>query len=321
MGAFLGQLRWRGRFGNRMFQYAFGATYARLTGLDFWLPSEWEGTRLFKKQPHRVVENEDIRLALRLPDEAAASDRQRLEVVQRYYPDAELVDVEVAADPYAKLGHPLCHANGCAYNKAMFPRMSRSHLRSLCEFSDEVTRLEAYKRYSDMQGLYDVAHLRRDDISDVQYNRTHVQGYSVVSLESYRQAFMKFGYSEDSMLWVSDDYTGKWHSGRKMRLRGGWEYPEGSQYLPRIVFDWLDDFLKLYFARTIFRANSSFSWWAATLSPTARVFSPVINKAHIYGVDGMEEINVEFVEGNHPHWLPHWIRGDVYEKREIVLGT
>ncbi len=63
------------------------------------------------------------------------------------------------------------------------------------------------------------------------------------------------------------------------------------------MFDWLGDFLKLYFARTIFRANSSFSWWAATLSPTAKVFSPVIGQSHIYGVDGMNEITVDLVEG------------------------
>ena len=78
MSEFLLQLRWRGRFGNRLFQYAYGATYARLTGLEFWIPSEWEGTRLFRHQPHRVVENDDIRLALTPPDEDAASDQQRL---------------------------------------------------------------------------------------------------------------------------------------------------------------------------------------------------------------------------------------------------
>ena len=115
------------------------------------------------------------------------------------------------------------------------------------------------------------------------------------------------------MQWVSDDYTGKWHVDRAARGWGGWDYPTGSQYLPGIVFDWLHDFLKLYFARTIFRANSSFSWWAATLSPTAKVFSPVVDKRHIYGVDGIEEIDVEFVEGNHPHWL----YGGQYAKPEI----
>jgi hypothetical protein len=55
------------------------------------------------------------------------------------------------------------------------------------------------------------------------------------------------------------------------------------------------------------------------LSPTAKVFSPVIDTNHIYGVDGTEEITVDFVEGNHPHWLPHWVRGE-FGRREIVLG-
>jgi hypothetical protein len=263
-----------------------------------------------------MVEDEDIRDALRRPDDGAASDQERMRAVRTYYPDAELIDADVAPDPYMKTGHPLCHANHCAYNPAIFAGMSRRHLKSVFEFSDEVMRLEAYKRYSDMQGLYDVAHLRRDDISDPNYNRTHVQGYSVISKESYRRAFRKFGYAEEEIAWVSDDYTGKWHVGRKARFRGGWDYPAGSQYLPVVIFDWLDDFLKLYFARTIFRANSSFSWWAACLSPTARVFSPVLDRWHIYGVDGMEEIDVDFVEGNHPHYL----LGGRYDKPDILLG-
>jgi hypothetical protein len=316
MSEFLLQLRWTGRFGNRLFQYAYGATYARLTGLEYWLPAAWEGTRLFRQQNHRVVEDDEIRLALTRSDEGAESNLKRMEAVQRYYPDAELIDAELAPDPYAKPGHPLCHANGCAYNKAIFARMSRSHLTTVCEFSDEVTRLEAYKRYSDIQGLYDVAHLRRDDISDAQYNRSHVQGYSVISKESYVRAFRKFGYSADDIQWVSDDYSRKWHVDRKVRGRGRWEYPTGSQYVRGIMFDWLSDFLRLYFARTIFRANSSFSWWAGALSPTAKVFSPVMDKRHVFGVDGMDEITVEFVEGNHPHYL----LGGQYDKPDIVLG-
>ena len=316
MSEFLFQLRWTGRFGNRMFQYAYGATYARLTGLEYWMPSAWEGTRLFRYQAHRILEDDELRIALNTDAEGPAANERRIEAVRRRHPDAELFDAELDAEPYRTPGHPLCHANMCAYNPAIFARMSRSQLQGVFEFGDEVTRLEAYKRYSDLQGLYDVAHLRRDDITDVEYNRSHPQGYSIVSKDSYARAFRKFGYAEDEIEWVSDDYTGKWHVGRPARGRGGWGYPTGSEYLPGLVFDWLHDFLKLYFARTIFRANSSFSWWAATLSPTARVFSPVVDKRHVYGVDGMEEIDVEFVEGNHPHWL----YGGKYAKPEIVLG-
>ena len=299
-----------------MFQYAYGATYARLTGLEYWLPSAWEGTRLFQRQDHPIVENDDIRYALAESDDWYTKDQAKLDVVQKYYPDAELYDAELAPDPYMTPGHPICHGNGCAFSSRILSKLSRAHLNRVFEFSDEVKQLAAYRRYADMQGLYDIAHLRRDDISDVAYNQSHVQGYSVLSMNSYLRAFEKFGYDPDSMLWVSDDYTGKWHVGRKMRYLGGWTYPEGSEYLRGIVFDWLDDFLKLYFARTIFRANSSFSWWAAALSPTAKVYSPVIDRKHIYGVDGMEEIDVDFVEGNHPHWL----YGGKYAKPEIVLG-
>lgn len=316
MNPFLLQLRWNGRFGNRMFQYAYGATYARLTGREYWLPSEWEGTRLFKHQPHPVVPNAAIRLALAENDDEYVKNQTKIGVVRRYYPDAEIYDAEVAEEPYMTRDHPLCHANGCLYNNAIFAKLSRAHLQSLFEFSDEVTKLKSYRRYSEIQGLYDVAHLRRDDISNVEYNRTHVQGYSVVSKASYLRAFETFGYDPAAIEWVSDDYTGKWHVGRRTQFQGGWQYPVGSQYLPGIVFDWLDDFLKLYFARTIFRANSSFSWWAATLSPTATVFSPVIDQKHIYGVDGMEEIDVDFVEGNHPHWL----YGGQYPKPIIQIG-
>lgn len=316
MSEFLLQIRWNGRFGNRMFQYAYGATYARLTGRAYWLPSEWEGTRLFQRQDHPVVANEAIRLALTESDDAYTRNEAKMEVVQRYYPDAQLFDAELATDPYRTPSHSLCHANGCSYNDAIFAKLSRTYLRHIFEFSDEVKSLRVYRRYADMQGLYDVAHLRRDDISDVTYNQSHVQGYSVISKGSYLRAFEQFGYDADEMLWVSDDYTGQWHVDRKTRDQLGWEYPVGSEYAPGIIFDWLDDFLKLYFARTIFRANSSFSWWAATLSPTAKVFSPVIDRKHIYGVDGMEELDVVFVEGNHPHWL----YGGQYPKPPIMIG-
>lgn len=83
---------------------------------------------------------------------------------------------------------------------------------------------------------------------------------------------------------------------------------------PALIFDWLPDFIKLYFARTIFRANSSFSWWAGFLSPTAKVYSPVIHRQAIYGRDSYEEVDYEFVEGNHPHWM--FGCGDIHFKEE-----
>ena len=181
--------------------------------------------------------------------------------------------------------------------------MDKQHLLNLFEFSDEVKNSDIYKRYENVKGTYDIAHLRRDDISSPEYNKVNAQGYSVISKNSYINAFKKFGYDSENVLWTSDDFTKKWHTSRNPTSNFGWQYPMGSNYRKGEIFDWLEDFLRLYFARTIFRANSSFSWWAAFLSPTAKVYSPILDKKHIYGVDGMEEIEVEFVDGNHPHWL------------------
>jgi hypothetical protein len=51
-------IHWNGRFGNRLHQYAYGATYAKVNDMDFQLPSEWEGTHIFKNQKHSVVEDD-----------------------------------------------------------------------------------------------------------------------------------------------------------------------------------------------------------------------------------------------------------------------
>ena len=206
-------------------------------------------------------------------------------------------------DPYAASDSPVGFHDPCAYSANIFAGMSRRHLLDVFAWSEQVRNLDIYKRLEDKQGTYDIAHLRRGDIATPKYNQNHVQGYSVVSKDSYTRAFRQFGFDPAHVEWVSDDRTGKWHPDRPETKRAGWRYPEGSRLLEGAMFDWLEDFLRLYFARTIFRANSSFSWWAAFLSPRARVFSPVLDRRHIYGVDGMEEIEVDFVEGNHPHWM------------------
>jgi hypothetical protein len=65
----------------------------------------------------------------------------------------------------------------------------------------------------------------------------------------------------------------------------------------------------MYFARTIFRGNSSFSWWASFLSQQregpAKIFSPRLDKKILYASKETykEEAGFEFEEGNSPHWL------------------
>ena len=298
-------LYWHGRFGNRMHQYAYGATYARLNGCRFWLPSQWEGTHLFASQPHAVLPQGRLRATLHRSKDQFDRPERRIAALREAVPEAVVLRPADPRENYAARHVTVCFDNMCTYHPSIFSGMSRAHLRALFTFSDAVQQLELYKRLEDRQGSYDIAHLRRDDISNPAYNQTHVQGYSVISKRSYDATFAKFGFDPAAIEWVSDDYSGTWHTDRVAKPRGRWRYPTGSEVLPEVLFDWLEDFLRLYFARTIFRANSSFSWWAAFLSPGARVFSPVVDKRHIYGVDGLEELDVDFVEGNHPHWMSH----------------
>lgn len=297
---------WNGRFGNRLHQYIYGYYFNKLNGHIFYLPSDWEGTILFKNQYHKKIEDNLLRLQLNQTQKALDNIRFRTYAIKKFSDKMTRIlvdDREPKDDPYAVLSDHMFFDNVCAYNPKIFHPMNLKEIRDVFEFSDEIKKLEVYKRNEDRQGTYDIAHLRRDDISNPSYNKVFHQGYSVLSKNSYINAFKKFNFDPEKIEWVSDDYTGKWHENRPKTFIAGWKYPIGSDYIKDMGFDWLNDFLKLYFARSIFRANSSFSWWAACLSPKGKIFSPIIDKQIIYGKDALEEINCEFVEGNHPHWM------------------
>lgn len=113
-----------------------------------------------------------------------------------------------------------------------------------------------------------VAHLRRGDYGPL--------GYVVVSQESYRQAAKLNGFNPDEIVFLSEN--------NPTRVEGF----EGE-------LSFLPDFYRMMKAPVLFRANSSFSWWAATLGD-GRVFSPVIE--NIEG--GIESKDCIFLEGNWP---------------------
>jgi len=69
----------------------------------------------------------------------------------------------------------------------------------------------------------------------------------------------------------------------------------------------LPDFYRMMRVGTLFRSNSSFSWWAATLGD-ATVYSPVID-----GLEGgREHDNVPFVRGNHPRLANYEFTTDLH---------
>jgi|LauGreDrversion4_2_1035121.scaffolds.fasta_scaffold14388_4 hypothetical protein len=311
---------WSGRFGNRMYQYLYAYQYSKINNIDMVLLSEWEGSKLFKNKPYKLLDKN-------IADEISSSKNKRndmdpyIDILIKHYPNINQI-VPNSNAPYSYLGSPTAFCSGCFYNEEIFLPMNKKDVLWLFEFSDEVKETESYKYWKSRSGTYDVAHLRRDDVSDPDFNNKYIQWYSTISLDSYTRAFDKFGYDKNAINIISDDHSQKWHEDRKPTELLGWSYPEGSKYKEGIIFDWLDDFLKMYFARTIFRANSSFSWWAAFLSPSAKVYSPVINDIKIYGKDGIfEELDVDFVEGNSPHWF--YEPGVFFSKtgkREIIIN-
>jgi hypothetical protein len=97
---------------------------------------------------------------------------------------------------------------------------------------------------------------------------------ATVSTRSYGEAADKFG---------SDEYA--WMLVRQIRP----QHLSGFEQ-----FDFLPDFYRLMKAEVLFRANSTFSMWAAWLG-NGKVYSPVME-----GKPGGQIVDVEFVEGNHP---------------------
>lgn len=139
---------------------------------------------------------------------------------------------------------------------------TRSQIKEWFKFRPEIEeRLRAY-----IHGGEVVAHLRRGDYGPL--------GYVVVSKESYLKHAKE--YDLERMVFLSEenptvhpDFTGEW------------------SFLP--------DFYRMMKARVLYRANSSFSWWAGTLG-RAIVMSPLID-----GKQGGEaEQHCDFVIGNWP---------------------
>ena len=292
----LNHFHWIGRFGNRMFQVAYGKMFEKAHGVEFRTISKWEGDVLFKNCkskiiPDKVFLNELIQYGQR-------SD-QKLEGWQKIidkYNKAKNDNIKFIF-PYdigtwTKPKTNLALDCSCWDSEYIFNQYTKKDLKELFEFSDEVKKSDVYKRAEDKQGTYDVAHLRRDDT--VFSKENHNWNYPVISRKSYEKAFRMFDVDPDKVDWISDDFP----SHPSM----GWSYPEGQVRYGDIFFDFVPDFLKLYFGRNVFRANSSFSWWASFLSPTATVYSPILHDRILY-LQTKKELNCEFIQSTAPHFM------------------
>lgn len=111
-------------------------------------------------------------------------------------------------------------------------------------------------------------HLRRGD-----YTTQYADTFCTVSLDSYRRAILEQGYNTDRLTVVSEI---------------------NPTVTPIEGAEWLEDFFTLNAAKVLFRANSTFSWWAGTLGNHQAIYSPVVE-----GLRGPRN-DVKFIKGNHP---------------------
>jgi hypothetical protein len=102
-------------------------------------------------------------------------------------------------------------------------------------------------------------------------------GYPQIRRASYLTACEKFGFDPKLLRFVTE------------------EHPTDVPGLTKMGLGFLPDFYRLANARILFRANSSFSFWASIIGKAERVFSPVIR-----GLEGGREHDVNFIEGLWP---------------------
>jgi hypothetical protein len=301
-------LHWIGRFGNRMFQYAFGCSYAKKYNCTFYIPSEWEGTIIFKPNKYcKIITDEKLCLDI---NNIHTTDESIKNSLNNYNSrNGDTVEY-VSFDNKSNIGKINIAFNDlhCMYFTFCFHLFDPELIKEIYTFNDNVLQSEIYKWYYDNKNKYDVVHLRRGDISELNFVGSH----SMISKESYYKQLDILKINRSEVIWVTesekDRSINKWNT---ISQGHRWKYPSGEMYCPIIFLDFLPDFLNMLFARTLLRGNSSLSWWAAFLS-TAVVYSPIIKPKPLENKNKYYCLETEFIKGNYPHFMGSKLEADCF---------
>ena len=300
-------IHWIGRFGNRMFLYAQVNQWAKNYNGIGYIPSEWEGTKLFKNSKYcKIISDYQWRLETNQTSPTLDNQEYRKQAIVRYNQrtddNIEFLDTRCIK---GKTNVAFDDLN-TMYIPELLNEFDTNFLKELFEFNDDIKNSQMYKDIYEHRGTYTVAHIRKGDIADKNYKGAH----SCISNESYINIMNHHEVDISKVIWLSDDKsertehpfpftTKNWYDCSKGHK---WTYPAGEHPYPEVVFDFLPELLLMIFAKRIYRANSSFSWWGAFLS-NAEIYSPVIKSKPVDDRGKFHLQTCDFVEGNYPHFM------------------
>lgn len=226
-----------GRFGNQLFQLAFGLGYAQTYGAELRIPAECPLRQIFQLDHIKPI-------------------------------DKILPQTGIDQIPFGQVGIDLV---GYFQHTLFLSLYSRQDCLEWFKFRPEIIKqyLDALTPASgtDDGGPHYVAHLRRGDYPQYPWV------FTTVSEESYLRSFEREGIDKNDVHWCCETPL---------------ENP----------LDFLYDFFVMKIANQLWRANSSFSWWAHVLaSPSQKIYAPVVK-----GVFG-QNTSCDFVAGNWPQFM------------------
>ena len=175
-------LHWEGRFGNRMFQYAFGNAYAKKYNCTFYIPSNWEGDELFIPSKYcKIVTNEILKQGLqnRVLNNYDYYIKELLSYNTRTNDDVQIVNF-VNNDIFGKQNIAFYDVN-CMYFKHCYDIVTKDTLKYIFRFNNEVLNSDVYQFFYKKRGNYNAVHLRRGDVATPDFNGS----YSVITKKSY----------------------------------------------------------------------------------------------------------------------------------------
>ena len=181
-------LRWIGRFGNRMFQYAFGCAYAKKYDCTFYVPSEWEGDYIFKKNKYtQIITDDTLRLYVNqsnVPYEQLDDyiKNQLINYNKSCGDNVEFVSFQTNS-PFGKKNIAFNDLHSM-YFKHNYDLLDDDLIKEIFSFNDAVLNSEIYKTLSVKKHTYDVIHLRRGDVASTNFSGAH----SCISKHSYLKA-------------------------------------------------------------------------------------------------------------------------------------